>query len=99
VEGTIEADSIAIILFVVVTNFHGVLHSLGPGIGKEGGAEAKLRGELHELVMKVRGRGNLNFLRVLSPGADEITPRVAVRINRLELGSQAYQLRVVVAQS
>ncbi len=86
-EGAVEADSIAIILFVVVANFHGVLHGLGPGIGKEGGAEAKLRGELHELVMKMRRGGNLALLRVLSPGADEITPRVAVRVNAWSLAA------------
>ena len=97
-ESPVEADSVAVVLFVVVADFDGVLDGLGAGVGKESGPETELGGDLHELVVKVGRGGDLRFFRIRPPGADEIAPGVAVRIDSLKHRSDPDELRVVVAQ-
>jgi len=46
---------------MVVADLDGVLHGLGARVGKKGGAETELRGDLHELVVKMGGWGSPIF--------------------------------------
>jgi len=54
--------------------FTGAFHRLGPRVGEEGGAEVKLGGNLHELVVKVRRGGDLAFFRIFPQAAIKSHP-------------------------
>src|SRR5208337_3342125 len=41
-ERSVEAKAIAVIFFVVIADFDGVLHRLGPGVGEKSGAKPEL---------------------------------------------------------
>jgi hypothetical protein len=60
----VEADAVTIVPPVVVADLDGILNCFGPGIGKEGDVKPKRFGDFHELMVEVRGCGDVRKLRV-----------------------------------